>query len=260
MKSYMESILIDTDDTPTTIVDTDSNSDKIHGGSNDITMICLLDLTITIKLIPYLEKKRVNLVDIRTLLPGLVVEVYNELENKYYSAREIMNMVSKKVITSIENKSKTSSVFILPLNKPILDIKLLFEELKKKMKVNLYFLNLDTEWLFETFYENNDFLQVYQPVQSLLNWITVYYKKIHAKTEKSIYISRKSLKKYLLQKKYFFSGEDKIDECVKELFSFFDEPEEELYLEFDFPPSTDITFINVNVSSNIDQCFNKIPI
>lgn len=264
MKSYLESILIDTDTQSSIITANDYNNNKninrIRGGSGNITIICMLDSTINIKLTSYLEKKRVNSVDIRTLLPGLVVEAYNELENRYYSAKEIMQIVSQKVITSIENKSKSANVFILPLNKPILNTKLLFDGLEKKMKVNLYFLNLDAELLFETFYENNDFLQVFQPVQSLLNWIAVYYKKASTKTEKTIHLSRKSLKKYLLQKKYFFSSEEKIDENVNELFSFFEEPGEELYLEFNSPPGIDMVFININVSTNINQCLNKIPL
>lgn len=256
MKSYLESIL--SSDTQINEENISLNEKEITGGTNTITMICMLDGTISVRLKKYLEKKNIDAVDIRTVLPGLFIEVYNELENKYYTNKEILDMVSQKVFEYIETKSKISSVFILPCNKPSLDIIRLFKDLKKKMKLNLYFLNLSTELLFELFYESNDKLQIYQPTHALLGWITVYYKKNSSKTENSIYITRTFLKKCLLRKKYFFSNEESLNESINILFNYFNEQGEELFLEFYFTSDLEVTFINIERSDNIENCFNEM--
>lgn len=248
MKSYLESIL--SSNTQINEENISLNEKEITGGTNTITAICMLDGTIGIRLKKYLEKKNINAVNIRDILPGLFIDVYNELENKYYTTEEITYLVSKKVFEYIETKSKTSSIFIIPCNKPPMDIMQLFTDLNKKMKLNIYFLNLNTQLLFDLFYEDNEKLQLYQPVQSLLNWITVYYKKKSSKTENSIYITRTFLKKCLIRKKYYFSSEEVINKLVETLFDYFNEQGETLFLEFYFAPDLDVKFINFE---NIDD-------
>ena len=239
-------------------VSSNDSSPKLTGGKTTVTFICLIMGTIESNLKAHLEKKHLLYVDLGEAIPGIVSDAYASFDNRYYTKTQIISQVTANVANYIESKAKEETVFIVSLARPLFSLLDLIRILSEKMTCRTYFLNLNVEGLFKTFFDANTKTQNYNPPQTLLDRVAIYYDKVPAKTDNSIFFTRRSLKEYLLTKKYFFRSEQDLDEVVKEFFSYYSEGGEELHLQFAMNSSDKITVINATMTDNLDKYFNEI--
>lgn len=231
-----------------------ASSDK-----QSLTFIITIYGTITEpKLIPYLDKRRIAYFNTHSALDGLVTEMYNDMENRFYTAEEIMDLVTDKVINFIEMKMKTINVFLFPLYRKLYDINRVIDKFSKSCNLKAYFLNVNAVGLFDSLYSTNIKTQAFSNPQSLLARLVTFYEKVSTQTDDCLVFTRSGLKEYLMMRRCYFANEQDVDEIVKKFFEILSEPSDIVYIKFKSIPG--VKNINMPIYTNLDTYFNQIEI
>lgn len=198
-------------------------NNKINGGSN-IKVIISPSSIFSKTLIQYMTNKKLEFTSSFDIVKKSVENVYENIENKFYSYSDIRNLVTDEFIKLID---ANTSILLLSVER-IINVEKILNHLSN---ATIFNINASFECMFDSYINMYNKQKYKISIHNFLFYITSLYESVDDSNDSTIDITKDDLKILLQKCKYCFDSDETINNTINRFFKFYDEESNTLHLK-----------------------------